>query len=553
MFTTAPHSLVPLCSMALGPLHSFARRRRRHKVGRTKRVRAVRVPNGSICGRRQARRGATGSRPSARRPLRADAAARRRPGAPTSHQSEVRFLYDDENLYIGATFHEDEIDKLVTNDLRRDFPGARDGDLYVVILDTFHDQLNAYNFQTNPGCALRDSQSLRRWPEHQRELGRRVDVPIVGERHGVVRRGVGPVQAAALPAAGRAGVGRQHVPPDSPQQRADASGIRRRASSISSRRRTPACSKASAASIQGATSASSHSSPGRRGAGVGVYRQQRRRRSRRQDRSRHQSRPRRHLADRLLAGRSRRAAGEPHALQPLLSREARVLPREPGRVSDRPARRLHRQPNFVPFFSRTIGLSDTATRFPSSAALRLTGKVGRNSIAAAQHAGRPAGAGGLASPRQPPCRRSSANYSVVRYGREFLSNSQAGLFVPRQGARRLFEPSCRRRTCGSIRPATLNIDALFMRLRSRRRRRWQRLARRQRSTTRAVRCTCSTTHRSASTFSDELGLHPAAGRQHPQRRPDAPASVRSTLAPRVREIRPELPYHALHPRRAQPV
>ena len=83
-----------------------------------------------------------------------------REGAPVTeaHRSEVRFLYDDENLYIGATFHEDEPNKLVTNELRRDF-NARDGDLYVLILDTFLDELNAYNFQTNPGCALRDSQS----------------------------------------------------------------------------------------------------------------------------------------------------------------------------------------------------------------------------------------------------------------------------------------------------------------------------------------------------------------------------------------------------------
>src|SRR5207248_1942516 len=36
---------------------------------------------------------------------------------------------------------------------------ARDGDLFVVVFDTFHDKLNSYDIQTNPGCALRDSQS----------------------------------------------------------------------------------------------------------------------------------------------------------------------------------------------------------------------------------------------------------------------------------------------------------------------------------------------------------------------------------------------------------
>lgn len=40
-----------------------------------------------------------------------------REGAPASenHRFEVRFLYDDENLYIGATFHEDELEPVLTD------------------------------------------------------------------------------------------------------------------------------------------------------------------------------------------------------------------------------------------------------------------------------------------------------------------------------------------------------------------------------------------------------------------------------------------------------
>jgi hypothetical protein len=136
-----------------------------NKIGATRRVRAVRVPNGRIV--------VDGKLDEAewQRAQPADQFVQMQPreGAPATdtHQSEVRFLYDEEHLYIGATFHEDEIGKLVTNDLKRDFPGARDGDLYVLILDTFHDRLNAYDFQTNPGCALRDSQSYE-----TRECGR---------------------------------------------------------------------------------------------------------------------------------------------------------------------------------------------------------------------------------------------------------------------------------------------------------------------------------------------------------------------------------------------
>jgi hypothetical protein len=66
---------------------------------------------------------------------------------------------DAEHLYIGATLYEDETDRLVTNELKRDLGTPRDGDLYIVLLDTFLDRPNAYNFQTNPDCALRDSQS----------------------------------------------------------------------------------------------------------------------------------------------------------------------------------------------------------------------------------------------------------------------------------------------------------------------------------------------------------------------------------------------------------
>lgn len=81
-----------------------------------------------------------------------------REGAPATEPSEVRFLYDDEHLYVGGRYTENEIERLVVNELKRDFV-ARDGDLIVLLLDTFSDRLNAYNFQTNPGCALRDSQS----------------------------------------------------------------------------------------------------------------------------------------------------------------------------------------------------------------------------------------------------------------------------------------------------------------------------------------------------------------------------------------------------------
>ncbi|HEV8394797.1 MAG TPA: DUF5916 domain-containing protein [Vicinamibacterales bacterium] len=79
-------------------------------------------------------------------------------GTPTE-PSEVRFLYDDDNLYVGAMLYDDEPERLITNELKRDFR-ARDGDLFVLVLDTFNDLRNSYGFQTNPGGAWRDTQSF---------------------------------------------------------------------------------------------------------------------------------------------------------------------------------------------------------------------------------------------------------------------------------------------------------------------------------------------------------------------------------------------------------
>src|SRR5574338_282097 len=54
---------------------------------------------------------------------------------PAVHRTEVRFLYDDENLYIGAELHDETADRLITNDLKRDFSG-RETDTFGLNLDS---------------------------------------------------------------------------------------------------------------------------------------------------------------------------------------------------------------------------------------------------------------------------------------------------------------------------------------------------------------------------------------------------------------------------------
>ena len=73
-----------------------------------------------------------------------------------TRRTEVRFLYDRTTLYVGAILYDPEPDRLITNELKRDFGGSS-GDGFGVIIDTFQDRRSAFGFLTNPGGAQRDS------------------------------------------------------------------------------------------------------------------------------------------------------------------------------------------------------------------------------------------------------------------------------------------------------------------------------------------------------------------------------------------------------------
>jgi hypothetical protein len=120
-----------------------------------KRATAMRVPNGRIVG--DGRLDEVEWQAAA--PATSFFQQQPREGTEPTLQTEVRFLYDDDNLYVGAFLHDDEPDRLITNELTRDF-NARDGDLFVLVLDTFFDRRNAYGFQTNPMGAVRDVQAF---------------------------------------------------------------------------------------------------------------------------------------------------------------------------------------------------------------------------------------------------------------------------------------------------------------------------------------------------------------------------------------------------------
>lgn len=79
-------------------------------------------------------------------------------GELTTEPTEVRFLYDEENLYVGGFLWDSEPERTITNELKRDF-GFRNGDGFCLVLDTFNDKRNTVSFMTNPAGAKRDIQT----------------------------------------------------------------------------------------------------------------------------------------------------------------------------------------------------------------------------------------------------------------------------------------------------------------------------------------------------------------------------------------------------------
>lgn len=80
-----------------------------------------------------------------------------REGEPATEPTEARVAYDRETLYIGIIAYDSEIRRLIISELRKDF-NLSNGDVVQVVLDTFFDRRNGYEFATNPGGAKWDAQ-----------------------------------------------------------------------------------------------------------------------------------------------------------------------------------------------------------------------------------------------------------------------------------------------------------------------------------------------------------------------------------------------------------
>ena len=80
-----------------------------------------------------------------------------REGQPATFDTEVRMLYDDDAVYVGAVALDPDPSRVIVTDLKKDY-AVDASDAFAVILDTFHDGRNGYEFATNPSGAKYDAQ-----------------------------------------------------------------------------------------------------------------------------------------------------------------------------------------------------------------------------------------------------------------------------------------------------------------------------------------------------------------------------------------------------------
>lgn len=82
---------------------------------------------------------------------------RPRTGEPITERTEVRFLYDDDNLYIAVFCFDSDASGIVSNSLENDFQYL-ESDGVTVLIDSLHDRRSGFTFGVNPVAARRDAQ-----------------------------------------------------------------------------------------------------------------------------------------------------------------------------------------------------------------------------------------------------------------------------------------------------------------------------------------------------------------------------------------------------------
>ncbi|MGE3511964.1 MAG: DUF5916 domain-containing protein [Vicinamibacterales bacterium] len=78
-------------------------------------------------------------------------------GQPSTERTEAWIAYDDRNLYVACRCWDSAPpERWVANEMRRDTNQLRQNDMFGLMVDTFHDKRNGFNFYTNPLGAMAD-------------------------------------------------------------------------------------------------------------------------------------------------------------------------------------------------------------------------------------------------------------------------------------------------------------------------------------------------------------------------------------------------------------
>jgi len=107
-------------------------------------------------------------------------------GEPATERTEIRFLLDRQNLYIGVICFDDEPQSILVSQSRRD-ADLDDTDSIQILLDTFNDGQNAFVFGTNPFGIEYDGQVMA---EGQAGQGNRGGFNLDWDADWVVRTGM---------------------------------------------------------------------------------------------------------------------------------------------------------------------------------------------------------------------------------------------------------------------------------------------------------------------------------------------------------------------------
>lgn len=78
-------------------------------------------------------------------------------GAPASERTEVKILYDETAIYLGAWLYDDQPEQIIVGERRRDV-NLTESDGFMVVFDTYRDRQNGFVFGTNPGGIEYDGQ-----------------------------------------------------------------------------------------------------------------------------------------------------------------------------------------------------------------------------------------------------------------------------------------------------------------------------------------------------------------------------------------------------------